>query len=206
MSNIANKRYQDYIDGQKLEDHFINQLKKYDPSLTYVKSTIEQDAVEGWDVRIVTSSIDKIVDKRIDIKRRGNDKNWIELVAYTSKHQKLGWLFRGKAEYVVFYLVDKDVFYFLSKEKLKEAVYEKIPHLKDLERRAKLMISGSYEDNFLKLINDNWGDFKIVNNKEQAIYQWMYSRPQYDHEPDLIFKITNGDVEYYSEFQINGSN
>ena len=202
------KRDKDYEKGRRLEWVFHRMLDKI--GITYIPSTDEEDRVEGWDLRTIYAppNCDTLAYKYFDVKGvkdKDNKYNWIELVAYSSKKQKLGWLLRGKAEFIAFHMADS--FIIVEKSKIKEFVYSKLPQLKDYETEA-LQTSNGQEDfelRFLSIINANWSNFVIIDKKEdkfKALYNLLYSRPQYDHEPDLLFRLKNTDLINMSVFRI----
>ena len=199
------KRQNDYNKGKILEREFIFALNKI--GVYCEESSRDDDRLYGWDLKIIFASdnISNLNGKYLDVKGvkdNTGEFNWMELVGYSSKKQKLGWLLRGKADYLVFHLIDKS-FIFVEKEKIREFVFSKLPLLNELYHAS--MVSDDYEYEMLKLINDNWNKFEIIEtmeNKFNALYDVLYSRPQYDHEPDLSFRLKTDDLISLAEYRL----
>jgi hypothetical protein len=201
---MNDKRYNDYVKGKRIENVCLSLLESR--GFKCRMSTRTQDRLEGWDILVESAPLDlpliikDLVGQYIDvkgIKSEDNKYNWIELVAYTSTNQKLGWLFRGKSNIIAFQGVKG--FLFVEKRRIIDFVFKRMPELKNMYLTSKTdntSVEG-FEFDFLRKINENWDNFNIITDireKDNAIYEDLYSRPQYDHDPDLLFKIKTTDL------------
>ena len=203
------KLKKDYKKGLRLEDAFEKRINEC--GYKSVRATRDEDRLEGWDIQVISTPEDEssfLKNKKIDVKGiKGEGYTWLELLAYTSEQgsRKLGWLLRGKADYIAF--ETEKIFYIVEKNKLKEFVYEKIPYLKQLEEisTADNVPVEKRELIFCNNICAAWGMFDIIDDwkrKDEALYEKMYTRWQFDHMPDLLFKILNSDIEKMSSMGV----
>ena len=95
----------DYGKGKRVEAKFIEVLVGL--GFKVIESTRLEDRKEGWDLKILDTppNFEILKNTLHDVKGvKGDGFNWLELIAYTSEEgsRKLGWLLRGKAEFIVF--------------------------------------------------------------------------------------------------------
>ena len=209
--NVKEKRLSDYKKGKAVEQKFIDLLFKLG-GFNIKESLREEDRLEGWDLKITNVSINNsypdLIDKKIDVKGiKGGEYNWVEIVGYSSNHQKLGWLLRGLSDYLALERSEEygNDFVIIKKEDIKEFIFNKIPLLKKYHDFALEHSSGDhqkYEMFFLLKILSCWGEFEFVDHQEDSLYEKVYSRPQYDHKPDMITRIKNSDLEELAIYKI----
>ena len=209
--NIKEIRQKDYEKGKRVEDKFNDILFKMG-GFNVKNSSREEDRLEGWDLRITNISInDKypdLIEKKIDVKGiKGGEYNWVEIVGYTSNEQKLGWLLRGRADYLALERNEDygNDFVIIKKDDIKEFIFNKIPLLREYHEYALNLSNGNrdrYEMFFMLKIASCWNEFEYVENKEDSLYEKLYSRPQYDHKPDIITRIKNSDLEKLAVYKI----
>jgi hypothetical protein len=208
------KRKEDYEKGVRLEDKFETILQE-EYGLDTSRSTRDQDRLEGWDIYVgeymhedANVNIVNLLGSRIDVKGiKGDGYTWLELLAYSSQigDRKLGWLLRGKADYIAFERAND--FLVIKKSNLKDFVYNKISLLQELEDKT-ANLDASLENKERWFCNDicaAWGLFDMIDDrhrKDEALYEILYTRWQYDHMPDLLFKIKDSDLVNMSDFII----
>jgi hypothetical protein len=210
--DVKEKRHADYEKGKIVEQRFNDLLFKLG-GFNVKESSREEDRLEGWDLEITNISINNtypdLINKKIDVKGiKGGEYNWVEIVGYTSNEQKLGWLLRGLADYIALERNEEygNDFVIIKKEDIKKFIFNKIPLLKEYHNYALECSNGDYkryEMFFMLKIASCWDEFEFVEDKEDSLYEKVYSRSQYDHKPDMITRIKNSDLEELAIYKIN---
>ena len=160
------------------------------------KSSEEQDRIEGWDFYINEGPSEKFKDleyRYFDLKGDKFDLYWIEYIGYNAKNeQKLGWLLKGKSQFVVF--ESSKGYAFVEKKKIKKFLFNKIKIIRDAykycEEKKDVF---SFDDAFIAYFNMNKGLYNISSNKDNVLYDKMYTRGLFNSN-DLTTKITRDDV------------
>lgn len=208
--SLAEKRREDYKTGSSMEDFFIETLES--KNFDIIKSTQQQDMEEGWDLYVTTISTNfdypDIIGKRIDVKGiKGDDYNWVEFIAKNHISNKLGWSLReGIVDYIAFKRIEEfgNDFLLVKKSKLKEFIFEKIPLLKQFHDEIEFAHNDpiKYNECLRLKINSSWGLFNVTTNKDESLYDLVYTRDVRGRFSDMITKIKDSDLEKLATYNI----
>lgn len=194
-----------YIEGKKVEDYFLDLI--YPASV--IKSSPEEDAKNAWDCHVFKCGQYPLLnEKYIDVKGIKSEDdvyNFVELIGYDSNNnQKLGWLFRGKADLIAF--EKKDYFFVVDKHTLRNFIFLKIPIIKEMYNIAtnKYLNTSktdrTFDDFLLFEFQQMRNEEKTPviwkrENKEKALNEILYSRMRSSGSPDLMIRLITKELE-----------
>lgn len=213
--NLKNYVKKCHDEGTKVEDLFIESIG----NAVAVKSSDAEDIKNAWDYVIETCENYPLLNNQLidvkGIKSKDTSHNYLEFIGYDSENnQKVGWLFRGKADLIAF--EREDYFFVVKKEDLIKLAKERVPAIREAfdTARNKFLQFGSQ--------NRGWYDYLLFElqqvreqektpiiwkkvEKENALNEILYSRYK-SGSPDLMMRILTTDLEEFSILKIEKNN